>query len=134
MHLDAALVNEEGQSWALPADLYSNSGALGLYSPDQFMVRIDQRLYSCLSAYEGAPFLSWASLSSEAMSAYSTYFHETIHWWQHIGSTLGLDTWTGSGEISTTQGWQAAGAVRYARLCPVSRSGFAAASPFRGRI
>lgn len=24
------------------------------------------------------------------LDAFSTYFHETIHWWQHIGSTTGL--------------------------------------------
>jgi hypothetical protein len=26
----------------------------------------------------------------EAIQAYSTYIHETVHWWQHVGSTSGL--------------------------------------------
>ncbi|WP_208019672.1 hypothetical protein [Candidatus Chlorobium masyuteum] len=26
----------------------------------------------------------------EALQAYSTYIHETVHWWQHCGSTSGL--------------------------------------------
>jgi hypothetical protein len=26
----------------------------------------------------------------EILDAFSTYFHETLHWWQHIGSTTGL--------------------------------------------
>ena len=26
----------------------------------------------------------------EQLSAYSTYVHETIHWWQHVGLTAGL--------------------------------------------
>jgi hypothetical protein len=26
----------------------------------------------------------------DSLRAYSTYLHETIHWWQHIGSTTGL--------------------------------------------
>jgi len=28
--------------------------------------------------------------SGELIQAYSTYLHETIHWWQHMGSTAGL--------------------------------------------
>jgi hypothetical protein len=31
-----------------------------------------------------------ADVDSEVIKAYSTYLHETVHWWQHIGSTSGL--------------------------------------------
>jgi hypothetical protein len=29
-------------------------------------------------------------LEFSQIEAFSTYFHETIHWWQHVGSTMGL--------------------------------------------
>jgi hypothetical protein len=29
-------------------------------------------------------------LAPEDLRAYSTYLHETIHWWQHVGSTVGF--------------------------------------------
>jgi hypothetical protein len=31
-----------------------------------------------------------SAVDLEAIQAFSTYLHETIHWWQHIGSTYGL--------------------------------------------
>ncbi|HWA96374.1 MAG TPA: hypothetical protein VG844_17390 [Terracidiphilus sp.] len=31
-----------------------------------------------------------ADLPPEAVQAFSTYLHETVHWWQHVGSTSGL--------------------------------------------
>jgi hypothetical protein len=31
-----------------------------------------------------------SAVANPALWAYSTYFHEMIHWWQHSGSTLGL--------------------------------------------
>jgi len=31
-----------------------------------------------------------SSVTAEVLQAYSTYIHETIHWWQHVGSTSGL--------------------------------------------
>ena len=30
------------------------------------------------------------AIGFEGFRAYSTYVHETIHWWQHVGTTTGL--------------------------------------------
>lgn len=38
----------------------------------------------------GAGILKSTDADFDGIQAYSTYFHETIHWWQHIGSTSGF--------------------------------------------
>jgi hypothetical protein len=30
------------------------------------------------------------AINFDGLQAFSTYLHETIHWWQHVGSTIGL--------------------------------------------
>ncbi len=75
------------EAWALPTDLYSCVQAKGLYSPLQFALRLRPDVHKALnSAPEGVV----TGLTTEQIFAFSTYLHETIHWWQHVGSTSGL--------------------------------------------
>src|ERR1043165_3846329 len=80
---------EEGPHWRLGDDLYSNSSIRGLYSPMQFVVRLRQDYHELLNSGPTGV-LKPGDVSTEALFAFSTFFHETVHWWQHIGSTTGL--------------------------------------------
>jgi len=75
--------------WSLPGDLYSAESVRGTYNPLQLVVRLDSDLHSALNAHETGFYRS-GDVNPRVALAFSTYFHETIHWWQHVGSTTGL--------------------------------------------
>lgn len=57
--------------------------ARGIYNPVQSVIRLHDDVHKALAKDD---------LSSERILAFSTYMHETIHWWQHVGSHLGFIT------------------------------------------
>lgn len=63
--------------------------AHGAYETTRFRLRLSPRVHDLVNSIEEGPQLL-ADIDSEAIKAYSTYIHETVHWWQHIGSTSGL--------------------------------------------
>ncbi|MCU1302674.1 MAG: hypothetical protein JWQ87_2958 [Candidatus Sulfotelmatobacter sp.] len=63
--------------------------AHGMYETMRFVLRLSPRNHELMETIEAGGFESGA-ISSETIQAYSTYIHETIHWWQHVGSTSGL--------------------------------------------
>lgn len=75
-------------------DIYPNTfsaclNALGLYESQRFALRLSPRVHELVESAlaksaEGSP------ISSDELQAYSTYLHETVHWWQHKGSTSGF--------------------------------------------
>lgn len=72
-----------------PLGLLDGEGViLGSYNPMDFAVRLNPRIHQLLQR----PFFSQPDqdTSFEQLEAFSTYLHETIHWWQHIGSNFGL--------------------------------------------
>lgn len=73
-------------TWGFPDQLYV-SGTRGQYNPLQLVVRLRKEFNEALQRPS-----SFVTSNADAMviDAFSTYLHETIHWWQHIGSTLGL--------------------------------------------
>lgn len=89
MFLDAKLLVEKEESWPLPSELYSCWNVRGLYNPTQFVLRLRPDIHKELESIEPG-IRSNGDLQFEQIQAFSTYFHETIHWWQHVGSTLGL--------------------------------------------
>lgn len=89
MFLDAKLLVEKEEGWTLPPELYSCWNARGLYNPTQFVLRLRPDIQKELESIEPG-IKSTGELQFKQIQAFSTYFHETIHWWQHIGSTLGL--------------------------------------------
>lgn len=62
--------------------------AHGLYSTENFVLRLSPRVHELMDAVlqgetDGLD-------GAEIVQAYSTYLHETLHWWQHVGSSAGL--------------------------------------------
>lgn len=86
-HSRSLLMSEE--AWGLPSEFYSCWNARGLYNPLQFVLRLRPDIHRALSSAP-AGLIMRNQLSEEQLFAFSTYLHENIHWWQHVGSTTGL--------------------------------------------
>ncbi len=67
----------------------SNLNVHGMYETMRFVLRLSTRNHELM---EMVPIdgIVLADLPSDAVQAFSTYLHETVHWWQHVGSTSGL--------------------------------------------
>lgn len=87
LNTNSLLLSEE--AWTLPTGFYSCWNARGLYSPLQFVLRLRPDIHRALNAAP-AGLIMRKQLSEEQLLAFSTYLHENIHWWQHVGSTTGL--------------------------------------------
>lgn len=61
----------------------------GAYNSFQFVLRLSPENHRLL-AEAGAGIYTSREIGFDRVRAFSTYLHETIHWWQHIGSTYGL--------------------------------------------
>ncbi len=77
MKFNSELLNTKEQD-----TLDYNSSYKGCYSSMQFVVRLRNDVRYHLNEE--------TELSPEKYQAFSTYLHETIHWWQHIGSNFGF--------------------------------------------
>jgi|GEM_PF-590141 len=63
--------------------------AHGKYETMRFVLRLSPRNHELIDSLKfGIHYVG--DISSEVLQAYSTYIHETVHWWQHVGSTSGL--------------------------------------------
>jgi len=71
-----------------PDDLYAVLNAHGLYNSRHFVLRLLPEVHRKLSKFSDVKFRT--NVDFDTAQAMSTYLHETIHWWQHIGSTTGL--------------------------------------------
>lgn len=68
---------------------YATTKAHGLYNTFEFVLRLSPKVHRILS--DQTPGMrSSAEVGFDGAQAMSTFLHETIHWWQHIGSTYGL--------------------------------------------
>lgn len=77
MEFYSNLLNTEEQE-----TLNYNSSYKGSYNAMQFVIRLRKDIrYQLLNETE---------ISPEKFQAFSTYLHENIHWWQHIGSNYGF--------------------------------------------
>lgn len=70
------------------ADLHACQNGRGLYSPLQFVLRLSPEVHRQLESLSTGVFRG--SLDPDTLRAFATYLHETVHWWQHIGSTAGF--------------------------------------------
>lgn len=68
---------------------FSNIDSLGVYEPTRFVMRLSFSVKEKLSQLK-SNYLNLDEIEPDTLEAYATYIHETIHWWQHIGSTSGL--------------------------------------------
>ena len=60
-----------------------------MYETTRFVLRLSPRNHELMDILEANGF-KLDNASSDTIQAYSTYVHETLHWWQHVGSTSGL--------------------------------------------
>lgn len=88
LKLNYELLNDE-QYNEYPLDYKSCFNARGLYHSMQFVLRLRPDIHNLLDATENGIHTS-NKYDFETIQAFSTYLHETIHWWQHIGSISGL--------------------------------------------
>jgi len=63
--------------------------ARGIYNSMQFSLKLRPDVYRKINEVPSGVFNA-GELDFETLQAFSTYLHETIHWWQHCGATLGL--------------------------------------------
>ena len=73
---------------ATPGDLNACLNARGLYSPLHFVLRLSPEVHRKLAELPSG--IVTENMDFDSLQAFSTYLHETIHWWQHIGSTAGF--------------------------------------------
>jgi hypothetical protein len=67
--------------------------AAGSYNPMQFVIRLHKDIHKELRNKKN---------TFEKLQASSTFIHETIHWWQHVGSHLGFLTSLGYPALAHT--------------------------------
>ncbi|MGT2500436.1 hypothetical protein ACVOMS_05625 [Bradyrhizobium guangxiense] len=63
--------------------------AHGLYSSFQYVLRLSPAVHKKL-AEVGGGIKTAREAGFDGALAFSTLLHETVHWWQHVGSTYGL--------------------------------------------
>ena len=64
--------------------------ARGEYMPLAYVLRLSPAVHQVLSTLPEDGIYTSREIGFDRAQAFSTYLHETIHWWQHIGSTYGL--------------------------------------------
>ena len=89
LDLDQTLLDGDRSVPEAPSDFAACLNAHGTYSTIHFVVRLSPRVHQLVDAARKGIYRS-DDLDGETVQAYSTYLHETIHWWQHMGSTAGL--------------------------------------------
>lgn len=90
MNLDGVFVETDNENAAL-ASAHGNRNleAKGSFNTLDFVVRLRPDLHRILEENGGK--VSMRELESwDVAQAFSTYLHETIHWWQHVGTSAGL--------------------------------------------
>lgn len=90
MNLDGVFVESDNENATL-ASAHGNRNleANGSYNTLDFAVRLRPDLHRVLEAQGGKVSMRECE-SWDVAQAFSTYLHETIHWWQHVGTSAGL--------------------------------------------
>lgn len=61
----------------------------GLYNSMQFVLRLNSDIHDLLDKTPTG-IIKATDIDFDTFQVFSTYLHETVHWWQHMGSTAGL--------------------------------------------
>lgn len=86
--LKRELVEPLEPSLVAPTAFAATLEAHGLYNTKQFVLRLSPRVHDLVTALTSGNIEGHDT--ADLVQAYSTYVHETVHWWQHVGSTGGL--------------------------------------------
>ena len=71
-----------------PGVFNATLNAHGTYTTEHFVLRLSPRVHELVDAMTKRE--TDGHDTADLMQAYSVYLHETIHWWQHMGSSAGL--------------------------------------------
>lgn len=71
-------------------DLNACLNAHGLYNFIQCVLRLSPEIHRKIAVLPKGIVDLNGGIDFDNIQAYSTYLHETIHWWQHVGSTTGI--------------------------------------------
>lgn len=63
---------------------------MGRFDPMNAIVILREEIATALAANGSSPETSIELGGSPVLKDYATYLHETIHWWQHVGTTSGM--------------------------------------------
>lgn len=85
----AELLNPLGDQHEIMPTFQACLNAHGMYETMRFVLRLSPRNHHLVDSMKFGE-QSVGDIDTDALQAYSTYIHETVHWWQHIGSTSGL--------------------------------------------
>jgi hypothetical protein len=89
VNLDPQLVASVDPMPTMSGDLNATLNAHGLYNAFQFVLRLSPAVHQKISELRPG-IVSTREIGFDRAQAFSTNLHETIHWWQHVGSTYGL--------------------------------------------
>lgn len=89
MHLSSQLLLSPAQQLFLESWSEGDSSVRGTYNPLQFVLKLSPEIHRALSVVNSGAY-ERRQLEWETIQAFSTSLHETVHWWQHIGSTSGF--------------------------------------------
>lgn len=73
-----------------PEDFNACLNAHGLYQTRQFVLRLSPRYHELMKGLFGKNIVKRSDIDDQSLQAFSTYLHETVHWWQHKGTTSGF--------------------------------------------
>lgn len=73
-----------------PGEYRAVLNARGLYSSLQFVMRLSPDVHRRVTRQASVVVNVEESTAPEDLFAYATVLHETTHWWQHVGSSIGL--------------------------------------------
>lgn len=88
-HLDPALLNPMQDTISSDPSFDAALGVHGKYETMRFVLSLSPKNHELLNGIETGLY-QLDAVPPDAIQAYSTYLHETVHWWQHVGSTSGL--------------------------------------------
>jgi hypothetical protein len=89
MQLTPSLLLADKEEYSTNPIFYATSKAHGLYDTLQFVLRLSPIIHKTLARLTPG-ITTNGDVGLEGAQAMSTLLHETIHWWQHIGSTYGF--------------------------------------------
>ena len=89
LDLQHALLDSIGDEPESEPTFASNLNVHGMYETMRFLLRLSPRNHELMEMIPASG-VGLGDLQPEAIQAFSTYLHETVHWWQHVGSTSGL--------------------------------------------
>ncbi len=81
---------ESAQPSSAPESFRACLNAHGSYTPSHFVLRLSPRNHELISSIGDRTVIRAGDVDPELIQAFSTYLHETVHWWQHKGSTSGF--------------------------------------------